>query len=262
MHSIKKRLEQGLDVHIFSVGAIPSPKMIEIAAMIGGYHGIWIDEEHAALGQRDYELLALACRSVGLDSYVRVAPVHYATMMRPMEAGVGGVMAAQVRSVEEVKQVVSWAKFPPLGQRGVNPSNYEGNYTTKNLRDLVESSNRDRWLSVQIETLEALECVDEIAAVVGVDHLFVGPADLSVALGVPGEYLHELCKSALTRVSEACRKSGKTWGILVRGPEHAAFCKTLGCKLFAFGNDLGVVVQGFRAVQNTYHEFLGNTLNR
>lgn len=256
MHSIMKRLEQGQEVNIFSIGNIPSPKIIEIVGMLGGYHGIWIDEEHAALRQQDIEILALACRASGLDSYVRVAPVNYATLMRPMEAGVGGVMAAQVRSVAEVEQIVNWSKFPPIGQRGLNPSNFEGNYSMKSLADIVECGNRDRWLSVQIETVEALEVVDGIAAVPGIDHLFVGPADLSVALGIPGQYLHDDCKRALEKVSIACAKAGKTWGILVRGPEHAQFCRSLGCKLFAFSNDLGAIIQGLKAIQSVYSDFL------
>ncbi|MEQ1826181.1 MAG: aldolase/citrate lyase family protein [Pirellula sp.] len=256
MHSIKQRLAAGQEVNVFSIGAIPSFKIIEMAAMSGGYHAVWIDEEHAALTQRDIEQLALACRSAGLDSYVRIAPLNYAAVMRPMEAGVGGIMAAQIRSVEETKQIVLWSKFPPIGLRGINPSNFEADYTTRSLADHIEICNRDRWLSVQIETLEALECVEQVAEVDGVDHLFVGPADLSVALGVPGQYLHNDCKAALERISNACRRANKSWGILVRGPEHAELCRDLGCQLFAFANDLGLVTQGLKAVKATYAKFL------
>lgn len=252
MHSIKQRLADGLHVNIFSVGAIPSFKIIEMVAMAQGYHGIWIDEEHAALTQKDIELLALVCRSVGLDSYVRIAPINYAAVMRPMEAGVGGVMAAQVRSLDEVKQIVDWAKFPPLGHRGLNPSNFEGAYATRSLPEIVEKSNRDRWLAVQIETCEALDVVEQIALVPGLDHLFVGPADLSVALGVPGQYLHEDCKAALHRVSQAVKSAGKSWGILVRSPEHAEFCRSLNCQLFAYGNELAAINLGLKAIKNNY----------
>jgi 4-hydroxy-2-oxoheptanedioate aldolase len=255
MHSIKERLSAGEIVNVLSVGAIPSFKIIEMAAIHGGYHAVWIDEEHAALTQRDIEYLALGCRSVGLDSYVRVAPLNYAAVMRPMEAGVGGVMAAQIRSVEEAREIVSWAKFPPIGTRGINPSNFEAGYTTRTLSQHIDICNRDRWLSVQIETLEALNCVEEVAAVQGIDHLFVGPADLSVALGVPGEYMHSKCIAALERVSIACKSTKKSWGILVRGPEHAKLCKELGCQLFAFVNDLGLVTQGLKSVKATYSEF-------
>jgi 2-dehydro-3-deoxyglucarate aldolase/4-hydroxy-2-oxoheptanedioate aldolase len=197
----------------------------------------------------------MACRSVGLDSYVRLAPVNYAAVMRPMESGVGGIMAAQVRSVGEVRQVVDWAKFPPIGHRGINTGNYEGGYGIRSLADHVETTNRDRWLSVQIETLEALEAVEEIARVEGVDHLFVGPADLSVALGVPGQFLHAKCVEALSRVSRAVKSVGKSWGILVRGAEHAATCRELGCQLFAFGNDLAVAQAGFVSLRKTYQAF-------
>lgn len=262
MHSIKQRLADGKEVNIFSIGAIPSFKLIEMVAMSGGYHAIWIDEEHAALSQREIEQLALACRSVGLDSYVRIAPTNYAAVMRPMEAGVGGVMAAQVRSLEEVQQIVSWAKFPPLGQRGLNPSNYEGSYATKSLAEIVEAGNRQRWLSVQIETVEALECVEQIAQVSGMDHLFVGPSDLSVALGVPGQFMHDKCKSALVRISRAALGAGKSWGILVRSPEHAQFCKSLGCQLFAFSNELGAFFQGLKAIKNNYATFLDSDENK
>jgi 2-dehydro-3-deoxyglucarate aldolase/4-hydroxy-2-oxoheptanedioate aldolase len=256
VETIKERLAAGKEVNIFAIGAIPSPKLIEIAAMTGGYHGVWIDEEHADLPLAQIEILAMACRSVGLDSYVRLAPVNYAAVMRPMEAGIGGIMAAQVRSVDEVKKIVRWAKFPPLGERGMNVSNYEGEYTTRSLPKHMEVTNRDRWLSVQIETIEALNLVEEIAAIEGIDHLFVGPADLSVALGVPGEYLHSSCLAALDRVGQAVAKVGKSWGILARGAEHAEKCRSLGCQLFAFGTDLGVAVQGFKSFRAMYPGFL------
>ena len=258
-HSIKGRLARGEAVNIFSVGAIPSPKLIEMVALVGGFHGIWIDEEHAALGLQQIELLTLACRAAGLDSYVRLAPVNYAAVMRPMEAGAGGIMAAQIRGVDEARQIVRWAKFPPLGERGLNPSNCEGGYTTIPLPRLVESCNRDRWLSVQIETLSALDEVDQIAAVEGIDHLFVGPADLSLALGVPGEFLHPKCKEALIRVSRAADAAGKSWGILVRGAEHATFCRDHGCQLFAYGNELSTFIAGLRSLRGNYDGFFPET---
>lgn len=255
--SIKQRLASGLPVHIFNIGSIPSPKLIEIAAASGGYHGVWIDQEHAALTLQQVEILALACRSVGLDSYVRLAATDYGTVMRPMECGVGGIMAAQVRTPQEVQQIVEWAKFPPLGYRGLNLSNYEGGYTTRNPAEFVVAANRDNWLSVQIETLQALENVEAIAAIEGIDHLFVGPADLSLSLGVPGEYMHPKCTAALERVAAATKAAGKTWGILVRGTEHAELCRKLGCLLFAFASDLSVLQLGFRQVKSQYAAFLG-----
>lgn len=253
--SIKGRLAAGKIVRIVSVGALANPKWIDIAALHGGYHGVWIDQEHAALSQHDIEVLALACRANGLDSYVRLAPTDYATVMRPMETGVGGIMAAQVCSADETRQIVQWAKYSPMGARGLNISNFEGKWATADPAEHVERVNRDRWLAIQIETQGAVDEVDAIADVDGVDHLFVGPADLSLSLGVPGQYLHEKCIDALERVSAAVKKASKSWGILPRGPEHADKCRELGCLLFAFAGDLPCAHLGFKAARSMYERF-------
>ncbi len=242
-------------MNVFAIGAIPSPKIIELVAMVGGYQAIWIDEEHAGLTLNQIETLAMACRSVGLDSYVRVAPTDNAAVMRPMEAGVGGIMAAQVRSIGEAQQIVRWAKFPPLRERGANASNFEGLYGTKPLADHIRDCNDARWLSLQIETTEALDQVEQIAAIQGVDNLFVGPADLSVALGVPGDFMHPKCREALARVSQATLSEGKTWGILVRSREHADFCRSLGCQFYAYANDLAAMLAGLRSIRANYDDF-------
>jgi 2-keto-3-deoxy-L-rhamnonate aldolase RhmA len=90
-----------------------------------------------------------------------------------------------------------------IGVRGLFQSNYEAGYTTRNVPELIEEANRNRWLVIQIETPEAVECAHEIAAVEHVDWLFVGPADLACTLGVPGELLHPKCIAALGRVAAA-----------------------------------------------------------
>ena len=254
-HSIKQRLQQGKMVRIFSVGPLANPKLIELVGSYGDYHGVWIDQEHSALPHAQVELLTLACRAAGLDSYVRLPPTDYATVMRPMEAGAGGIKVAQIRSVEEVLRVTAWAKFPPAGIRGMFLSNYEAKWGRDSAGHLAESANRDRWLATQIETREALAVVDEIAAVEGVDHLFVGPGDLSVALGVPGDFMHPKCLSALEAVSKAVQSAGKTWGVLTKEPQHAATCRDLGCSLFAFTGDMALVHAGLQATREKFTGF-------
>ena len=113
--------------------------------------------------------------------------------MRPMEAGCSGVMVAQILSAEQVDQVASWTKYAPVGTRGTYTSNFECGYATRPLAEHIVAANRDRWLAIQIETLSALEQVGEIAAIDGVDLLFVGPMDLSVNLQVPGDLLNPKC---------------------------------------------------------------------
>lgn len=253
--SIKQRLAQGEIVRVLAFASLASPKLVEIAGVAGGFHGIWIDQEHSAIPHRELELLLIACRAAGLDAFVRVAPTDYATVMRPTETGASGVMVAQIRAVEQVRQIVQWAKYPPIGVRGLFLANYEAGYGTANPAQHIEQANRDRWLCVQIETVEAVERADAIAAVDGVDSLFVGPSDLSCTLGVPGQALHPKCITAMERVAAAVKKAGKTWGVLSRSPEHAAKCRELGCQLFSLAGDVDLIHRGFQATKKMYPDF-------
>ena len=251
-HSIKQRLDRGQIVRVMSMGSIPNPKLIEVAALTGDYHGLWIDQEHSCVSHAQMEHLLLACRATGLDAFARVAPTDYATIMRPMETGCSGVMIAQVRTIEQVEQAVQWAKYPPQGIRGMFMGNAECEYGRVSPADQVERARTNRWFAVQIETTEAVECVDELAKVEGVDLLFVGPGDLSCALGVPGEVLHERCLNALQAVSTACQSAGIPWGTLSRTWEHASHCRDLGCQLFSIVSDMDVINRGFQSTQEIF----------
>jgi 2-keto-3-deoxy-L-rhamnonate aldolase RhmA len=167
-------------------------------------------------------------------------------------------MVAQVRSLEEVERAVTWARYPPDGIRGVFGGNYEARFGTVPLAAHVSAANRDRWLAVQIETADIVPHIDKIAALPGVDLLFVGPADLSVSLGVPGEFLHPKCVDVLERVSAACKKHGKWWGTLSRDVEHARHCRALGCQLFSIFGDLDCIGAGLKSIGERFAEIMGD----
>jgi 2-dehydro-3-deoxyglucarate aldolase/4-hydroxy-2-oxoheptanedioate aldolase len=231
-----------------------TPKVVEMVGRLGNMHGMWFDQEHAAIPHRELELMLIACRAAGKEAFARVPPTDYATIMRPYEAGCSGVMVAQVRTLSEIEEAVAWAKYPPLGVRGTFAGNFEAGFGSVGLARHVADANRDRWLAIQIETPEAVEIVDQIAATKGVDWLFVGPADLSVTLGVPGEFLHPKCIDALKRVSAATKKAGKAWGSLSRDVEHARACRELGCQLFSIYGDLDCLRVGLRALEEKFAE--------
>jgi 2-dehydro-3-deoxyglucarate aldolase/4-hydroxy-2-oxoheptanedioate aldolase len=246
-HSIKDRLLNGQLVRVMSVGSFPSPKLVEMIGLLGDVHGIWIDQEHAYVSHSEMELLLIACRATGLDAFARVPPTDYATIMRPMETGCSGVMIAQVRHADEARQAVQWFKYPPQGTRGLFLANAECGYGSVLAADQVQRANEQRWLAIQIETTEAVACVRELVAIDGVDMLFVGPADLSSNLGVPGQVLHPKCIEALEEVGRACRDAGKPWGTLSRTPEHAEKCRELGCQLISIASDVDLIRRGLEA---------------
>jgi len=176
--------------------------------------------------------------------------------MRPMEAGCSGVMIAQVRTLEEVQQAAAWAKYPPRGVRGLFGATVEADYGNIDMSTHVAKANRERWLAIQIETPEAVEIIDKILAVEAVDHLFVGPADLSVTLGVPGEFMHPKCLAALERIAAATKKAGKSWGILSKDAEHARKCRELGCQLFSIFGDIECFRAGLKALEDRFADLM------
>ena len=108
----------------------------------------------------------------------------------PGEAGAGGIMAAMVKGAAEAEELMAWSKFHPRGRRGINGSGVDGRYGSDNLAEYMARANAETVVGVQIERVEALEEVERIAAVPGLDFLFVGPADLSQSLGIPGQWDH------------------------------------------------------------------------
>jgi len=253
---IKQRLAAGQIVRVMHFTGYATPKIVEVAGRLGNFHGVWFDQEHATIPHVDLELMLIACRAAGKEAFSRVPPTDYATIMRPYETGCAGVMVAQVRTLDEVEQAVEWAKYPPLGKRGFFGGNSEGGFGTVDMASHIAAANRERWLAIQIETPEAVEIVDQIAATKGVDWLFVGPADLSVTLGVPGEFLHAKCVGALKRVAAATKNAGKAWGTLSRDVEHARQCRELGCQLFSIFGDLDCLRLGLRSIEERFADFM------
>src|SRR5438445_4296660 len=164
MSRLKESLRQGKLTRVFGAGQLCHPKVIEIVGQHGGYDAVWLDQEHGGLTITQIEESARAARGVGLDSFVRLCATDYATVMRPLEAGAGGVMAAQVRSARETADVVRWAKFHPLGLRGVNGTGFDGRYGTMSQVDYMRQANAETFIAIQIEHADAVEEVEKIAA--------------------------------------------------------------------------------------------------
>lgn len=244
---LKDALAQGKMTRVFGIGQLCHPKIIEIIGQQGGYDAVWLDQEHAGLSIAQIEHGCLAARSVGLDSFVRLAATDYATVMRPLEAGAGGVMAAQVKSTAEAEQVVHWAKFHPRGLRGVNGSGVDGRFATMPMPEYMKRANDESFIAIQIEHYGAVDEVEKIAAIKDVDILFIGPADLGQSMGLVGDWDHPRIWQAIERVAKAAQANGIHWAILPRTAAYAKRCVDLGCKMLSVGLDVWAVQRGLKS---------------
>jgi 2-dehydro-3-deoxyglucarate aldolase/4-hydroxy-2-oxoheptanedioate aldolase len=256
--SIKQRLSRGEVVMMAACGRIVHHNLLQMIGMHGGFHGVWFDLEHMSYSTERLEIGTLACRSQGLDTFVRLPVTDYACVTRALEAGAGGVMAAQVRSAAEAEQTVQWAKFFPRGCRGLNTAGYDARFATMPLAKFAEQANQSTFVAIQIETLEALEAVDEIAAIDGVDLVFLGPADMSQSLGVTGDFMNPKCLAAIDQISRACAKHKKPWGVVPVNPQYAKMCVDKGCRMLSVGAEVRIINAGIEAVKKNYGEFFGS----
>jgi 4-hydroxy-2-oxoheptanedioate aldolase len=236
MQTFKELLASDQLIRTFVAGRVFHPIVIELFGLAGGYHGFWLDAEHVGLSTQQMIEAGLAARANGFDCFVRMPPVGYWHVTQCLEA----------------EEFVRWAKFAPRGSRGLNVGGRDADYTHKPLARFVDDANRQTFVAVQIETLGALDDVEAIAAIEGVDLLFIGPADLSLALGVVGQFHHERLWEAIERVAAAARAHGKAWGALVTDPSFADRAVANGCRLATFGTDVLALRRGIEAIKTSF----------
>lgn len=234
---------------IFCLGRLIHPVLVDLFGLGGGFDGFWLDQEHVGLTWHDVQQAALAARANGFDQFVRMPPTNYAQVTQNLEAGAGGIMAAQIRSAAGAEEFVTWTKFSPRGMRGMNTSGRDADYTHRSQADFAERANREHFVAIQIETLGALNEADAIAAIEGVDLLFVGPADLSQSLGILGQTTHAKVWEAIDAVAAACRRHGKHWGIVPADPAFAERAYDKGCRMISLGTDILSVRRGIEATK-------------
>jgi 2-dehydro-3-deoxyglucarate aldolase/4-hydroxy-2-oxoheptanedioate aldolase len=255
MRRFKEILAKNELCRIFALGRLINPVLVDLFGLAGGFDGIWLDQEHVGIGYQEIQLATLAARANALDTFVRMAPTNYAQVTQNLEAGAGGVMAAQIRSAAQAEEFVTWAKFAPRGFRGMNTSGRDADYTHRTQAEFAERANREHLVAIQIETAGAVQDADQIAAIDGVDVLFVGPADLSQSLGVLGQLGHAKVWEAIDQVAAACRRRGKHWGTVPADPAFADRAFDKGCRMLSLATDLVAVRKGIEASKAAYQRF-------
>jgi 2-keto-3-deoxy-L-rhamnonate aldolase RhmA len=233
------------------INRVVEPWLTEVVGRLG-FDVVWFDMEHRAHNYEVIDGLSLACRSTGIDLMVRIRKNGYTSAMRALEFGANGIMVPHCRSAGEARQWAEWTRFPPQGSRGFDNAGADADYGLSNPLEYVSQCNKEVFLAAQIEDREAVDCVDEIAAVDGIDLLFVGPADLTISYGVPFQRQHPLIQGALDKVANAAEKAGKWWGTVTDTPESAQAELERGAQMITCGNDHFVLVHGF---ENAYLQF-------
>jgi len=224
-----------------NLGSIVAAEVVARA----GYDWALIDLEHGMATESELMAQLVAVQATPAAAVVRVVSAERLRVGRVLDLGADGLMIPRLETAADVRATVDWMRYPPDGSRGVAAGTRGAGYATvphPRIRDLNE-----RVLGVfQVESRAAVAAVDELAAIDGVDVLFVGPADLSHEMGIPGEFGSTQFSQALDRVAAAAAAHGKAAGMLVRDASEVAAYVARGYRFLGIGSDSGLVMRGAR----------------
>lgn len=232
--------------------AVSGPIMEEIRTVgvvkylaMAGHDFLWFDTEHNML---DWEtLLTLVQMSIASDivPLIRVTDLSYPLVARALDTGAYGVIIPRVETRKEVELAVSYAKYPPLGRRGAG-GQARNAYMTRDVRSALEEGNALSMVIVQVESKEAVERLDEMASVPGVDVVCIGPQDLSISLGVHGEFNHPLFLETVAKIVAACSRHNVPVGMVSRDANSFKLWHEMGIRFLVCGSDGSLLLQAAR----------------
>jgi 4-hydroxy-2-oxoheptanedioate aldolase len=215
-----------------------STRLAELAARIG-FETIWIEMEHGPADFNEVEALCMAIETGGGIAAVRVPDSQRHHILRALEVGARIVIVPMVNTPEQARQMVEFGKFPPLGSRGFNVRSRGVNYgLTNDRQQLFADANQRTHLFAQIESMQAVQNLDQICAVEGLSGIFIGPGDLSVSLGIAGKLDGERMIQIVTDCVRRARAAGKHVGILVPPGALLDAVIAAGCDLMYYGGDV------------------------
>jgi 4-hydroxy-2-oxoheptanedioate aldolase len=233
MQNFQERCTGG-EVTIGTFAAIPHPVAIEVTAS-AGVDFICIDWEHAQISRERIEDLVRAADVHGVPAMVRV-PGHAAeSIAAALDAGAAGVLVPRVSTAEQARAAVQATRYPPVGARGVGPGRAAA-YGYR-IPDYLAAANKSLLLAIQVETAEGLANIDAIAAVDGVDVIFIGPGDLSVSIDAMGPAGAKKLNAAIETIAKAATRAGRTVGIFRPSPDDIGTWAQSGIRFFILASD-------------------------
>ena len=245
------KLRNGECVISIGISFTSSSRVTELAGLTG-FDCLWIDMEHRPFDYDDVFHLVQGARAADTDCVVRIRKECEANYFRPLEDGAAGIMVPDCKSAQEAREVISHCKYPPLGSRGIDGVGPDADYGMVAAKEYMTHANRETFVIVQIEDRETVERVDEIAAVEGVDILFIGPGDLTKSYGILGDTKNPIFMDAVKKVADAAARHGKWWGLPAGNVETAQMYIDMGARFINCTSDRALLLKGMTEIKSAY----------
>jgi 4-hydroxy-2-oxoheptanedioate aldolase len=233
--------------------ALPAPEVVEIIGQVG-FDFVAVDDEHAWMNRETQSSLIIAARSVGMGAIVRLGGNDPKLIGRMLDMGADGVVVPHVDTAEDARRAVRAAKFYPEGERGVSHRTRSAGYCVTDYQAYTAEANARTCVGVLIESKEAVENLNEILAVAGLDFVLVGHKDLSQSLGYPAQTEHPVVRKSISTVIRMARQVGLTPAVGVSRVDQARPFIDLGARMVLVSKDMGVLYRVYREVLAEAHQ--------
>ena len=222
-----------------------------------GYDWLFIDMEHNSMDIDIASQISVAAQDAGITPIVRVPDFAHHHATRVLDCGAMGVVFPHVENADIAKKLVSYCLYPPKGHRSMTGVLPQLDFKQQPIADVASTINKNMLIVIMLESPEAIDNVDSIAAVDGVDVILIGTNDLCMEMGIPGDYSNPKVKDAYIKVIEACKKYGKTPGMGgVYNEELMSEYIKMGMRFILSGSDLSFMMQSASQRSNKLRSFL------
>ena len=253
---IKHALAEGQSVIGTMIAELRQPAVVQLLANAGFDFAI-IDNEHGAFNLETIADLTRMAVYTGLTPLVRIPDLTYAYIAQSLDAGAQGLMVPRISTAQQVREVVQMMKYPPLGMRGSALSRGYTRFKGGPVAETMAVVNEETLLIVQVETRGAIENIEEIVATPGVDVTLIGPNDLSIALGVPGQQDHPDMQAAIQKMLAACQRHHVYPAIHINDLKLAVYWAKQGMRLVSSNAEIGLLVKAGQEVTAAIGEAMG-----
>ncbi len=239
---IKQRLADGDKIIGTMLQELRTPAMAQVLKAVG-FDFFMIDMEHGSFNLESATEIIRVGRILDMCPLVRAPSPEYHLIAKVLDQGAMGVMMPRIETREHVETLVESMKYPPLGKRGCSSDAPHSEYSFGSLSEFIDINNQDTLVITQIERKVAIENIDDLLAVPGVDVALIGPEDLSVSMGVPGDTSHPLVEEAIEKVMEAANRHNVVPAIHMGGAEPLIGWLGKGMRMVMYSSDLGFIME-------------------
>ncbi len=257
-NKVKKALKQGKVIIGTMVTAVRSPGIAQMLAT-SGFDFVIIDLEHSSFSIQTVEDIIWAAKAADICSIVRVPDKKgHHLLSRPLDAGAQGLLIPQVETKEDVINIIKATKYYPVGERGMGLRRAHTDFVKGDIFEITKSTNEEILIITQIESKKAIDNLDSLLSVEGVDVALVGPNDLSQSLGVSGQTNHPEEIKYISKMVKICRKHNVVSGIHLGSVEALKKWIKEGMKFIVISNDINMIVDSGTRLVRELRDFLEN----